>query len=178
MMRGAEIGAMNSQWEALKWIAIVTMVIDHVGYIFFPQILVFRLIGRIAFPLFCLLIAVRLVEKPQRWAGYLKRLSLWAVVSHLPYWVVFSDGVPLAESYKMLNIMATLGLGVLVAQAVEVLRDACQRRRVPVSAPSAGGEAGCVCCSASKRAIAGSAGCSCSYHSRVTLPSHQAQLIG
>ncbi len=41
----------------LKLIAMVTMTIDHVGMIFFPQNLWFRVIGRLAFPIYAFLIA-------------------------------------------------------------------------------------------------------------------------
>ena len=37
---------------SLKMIAIVIMAIDHIGAVLFPQYLEFRIIGRIAFPIF------------------------------------------------------------------------------------------------------------------------------
>ncbi|MBQ2889378.1 MAG: conjugal transfer protein TraX, partial [Clostridia bacterium] len=33
----------------LKIIAAISMLIDHIGYMFFPDILIFRIIGRLAF---------------------------------------------------------------------------------------------------------------------------------
>ena len=36
---------------------IAAMTIDHIGYMFFPEVMIFRIIGRIAFPLFAFLIA-------------------------------------------------------------------------------------------------------------------------
>ena len=36
----------------LKMIAIVAMLIDHIGAVLFPQIEILRIIGRIAFPIF------------------------------------------------------------------------------------------------------------------------------
>lgn len=41
----------------LKLIALVTMTIDHIGYLFFPYEQIFRIIGRIAFPVFAYMIA-------------------------------------------------------------------------------------------------------------------------
>lgn len=41
----------------LKIIALVSMTIDHFGYIFFPQVYIFRYIGRLAMPLFAYMIA-------------------------------------------------------------------------------------------------------------------------
>lgn len=50
-----EIGFLSG--NVLKIIALITMTIDHIGYILFPNILWFRIVGRIAFPLFAFLIA-------------------------------------------------------------------------------------------------------------------------
>ena len=44
----------NSFW--LKMIAITTMLIDHVGAVLLPQYPILRIIGRIAFPIFCFLL--------------------------------------------------------------------------------------------------------------------------
>lgn len=50
---------MNMKW--LKWIAIITMTVDHIGYLLIPQgtgaYFVCRAIGRIAFPMFAMMIA-------------------------------------------------------------------------------------------------------------------------
>ena len=43
--------------EGLKLMACVTMLIDHIGAIFFPYISWFRIIGRISFPIYCFLLA-------------------------------------------------------------------------------------------------------------------------
>ena len=43
---------------ALKWIGIVSMIVDHIGRMFFPDIWVFTAIGRLAFPIFAFLTAV------------------------------------------------------------------------------------------------------------------------
>ncbi|MBC9825535.1 hypothetical protein GLO26_06815 [Carnobacterium inhibens] len=38
--------------NAIKWIGIITMTMDHIGYYLFPQLIWLRIIGRIAFPCF------------------------------------------------------------------------------------------------------------------------------
>ena len=45
---------LSSFW--LKIIAVVTMVVDHVGMLLFPGNIMFRVVGRVSFPLFCFLI--------------------------------------------------------------------------------------------------------------------------
>ncbi len=49
------IAVLNS--TALKIIAAITMLVDHLGVIIFPQYVVFRVIGRISFPLYAFMIA-------------------------------------------------------------------------------------------------------------------------
>ncbi len=43
--------------NALKIIAVISMTVDHIGFMFFPQNDVFRIIGRISFPIFAFMIA-------------------------------------------------------------------------------------------------------------------------
>ena len=43
--------------NVLKWIAAIFMVIDHVGVILFPEMLILRILGRISFPIFAFMIA-------------------------------------------------------------------------------------------------------------------------
>lgn len=50
---------MKSGWNEnqLKMVAVVTMVIDHVGYFLLPQVVWLRWIGRLSFPIFAYFIA-------------------------------------------------------------------------------------------------------------------------
>lgn len=50
----------NLDTNLLKLIAIISMTLDHVGSVFFPQIPAFRWIGRLAFPIFCYCMTVEL----------------------------------------------------------------------------------------------------------------------
>ncbi len=43
--------------RVLKWIALITMIIDHVGHFLLPELFFLRVIGRIAFPIFTYLFA-------------------------------------------------------------------------------------------------------------------------
>jgi hypothetical protein len=116
----------------IKLIAIVTMVIDHAGIVFFPGIIAFRIIGRIAFPLFAFFITegfrhTRSVKK------YLFRLLLCAVLFQIPDWVFNSEtmrrifvswgweSVP-SVNY-VLNIFATLFLGLASISLYEKLKE-------------------------------------------------------
>ena len=52
--RKFNIGISASQ---LKKIALITMILDHMGLLLFPQTQIFRIIGRISFPIYAFLIA-------------------------------------------------------------------------------------------------------------------------
>ncbi len=43
--------------NALKIIAAISMLVDHIGYLFFPSVRILRILGRLAFPIFAFLIA-------------------------------------------------------------------------------------------------------------------------
>lgn len=91
----------------IKLIAITAMVIDHIGLFFFPQILVFRIVGRLAFPLFAWLIAngayySKNVKK------YLVRLFFFALVAQIPFIIINRLIDP---SFWELNVLFTLFLG-------------------------------------------------------------------
>ena len=68
----------------LKIIAIITMTIDHIGELIFPELLALRIIGRIAFP-----IAAYQVAQGYKYSSDLKkyafRLMLLAWISQVPY---------------------------------------------------------------------------------------------
>lgn len=86
----------------LRIIAFITMAVDHIGLIFFPQFIVFRIIGRVAMPLFAFGVAegynrTRDVNK------YGQRILLLALISQ-PIFILLID-----ES--KLNICFTLFIG-------------------------------------------------------------------
>ena len=68
----------------LKMIAIISMLADHIGYIFFPQDMVFRAVGRIAFPIFCFLI-IEGFHHTRNHTNYLIRLCIFAIISEIPF---------------------------------------------------------------------------------------------
>ena len=71
----------------IKLIAAVCMLVDHIGYIFFPEQLIWRLIGRISMPLFAYSIARGYEYSRQKNTipRYVKKLAAFAAVSQLPY---------------------------------------------------------------------------------------------
>lgn len=93
--------------ELAKWLALVTMAIDHYGKIVDESVIAeSHAIGRISFPLFAAIIGIRLAIRPELDLRYLRNLIPWALVSQPVF--VLAD----REWYHG-NIMFTLALGVL-----------------------------------------------------------------
>lgn len=78
----------------IKLIAAVCMLVDHIGYIFFPEQLFWRLIGRISMPLFAYSIARGYEYSRQKnsMPRYIKRMAVFAAVSQIPYYLMAGNG--------------------------------------------------------------------------------------
>lgn len=74
----------------LQCIAVVTMLIDHLGYKIFPEFPVLRMIGRLSFPIFAFMLAEGFIHTKDR-KKYILRLAVFAIISELPY-QIFSHG--------------------------------------------------------------------------------------
>src|SRR5262249_26061534 len=85
------------------------MVIDHVGLFFFPQILLLRIIGRLAFPLFAWLIANG-AYCSSNIKMYLVRLFLFAIIAQIPF---FLANRLIEPAFWELNVLFTLFLGLV-----------------------------------------------------------------
>ena len=88
----------------LKIIAILTMTIDHVGFFFFPDIEVLRIIGRLSFPLFAWLIANGAYHTKNMHA-YLVRLFIFALISQVPFSLAFRLISPLDTGLNILSLL-------------------------------------------------------------------------
>ena len=74
----------------LKIIALVTMLIDHVGMFFFPNIIWFRVVGRIAFPIYAFFIAQGMHHSKNK-QKYMVTLFLFGVLAELPYMFLMNN---------------------------------------------------------------------------------------
>ena len=54
-MERSSVGSLSG--NQLKIIAAISMTVDHLGFILFPSLIILRIIGRIAFPIFAYMIA-------------------------------------------------------------------------------------------------------------------------
>lgn len=114
--------------STLKWIAIITMLIDHIGAGILEQLpgffvgstiyridFVLRLIGRIAFPIFCFLLIEGFLHTSniKKYAG---RLFLFALISEIPFDLAFKHKI-LEFSYQ--NVFFTLFIGLMTLIAIK-----------------------------------------------------------
>jgi hypothetical protein len=93
--------------ELLKVTAIVTMTFDHIGVIFYPTELSFRIVGRLAFPIFAYLLALG-VGNTRNVKSHFLRLFFFGIISQTPYFLAFG-----INPFERLNIFFSLLLGAL-----------------------------------------------------------------
>jgi len=74
--------------NVLKIIALISMTIDHMGLILFPNIIIFRCIGRIAFPVFAYFIAEG-AYYTKNYFKYFIKLFIFGLLFFAVYFFVF-----------------------------------------------------------------------------------------
>lgn len=102
----------------IKIIACVTMVLDHIKYVYEPSINFATLyLGRIAFPLFAFL-ATEGYKHTSNLKKYCNRLIIFGIISQIPF-MIFRTYV---GEWMMLNIMFTILFGILAISAFEKIK--------------------------------------------------------
>lgn len=96
--------------NAIKIIGAITMVSDHIGYVLFPDEEIFRIIGRLAFPLFAFMISEGARYTKNR-VRYFLTLLCFGIVCQLPLIVLMNE-------YHF-NIFVTFALSVLGIYALD-----------------------------------------------------------
>ncbi|MDY2699753.1 MAG: TraX family protein [Lachnospiraceae bacterium] len=125
--------------DMLKLTAIITMMIDHIGagileYLLYTDIsasipyntlliiyyinMVLRLIGRIAFPIFCFLLVQGFLHTRSR-IKYARNFLIFALISELPFDFCFFGGIDWSHQ----NVFLTLCIGLLTLWALEVIQN-------------------------------------------------------
>ena len=118
--------------SALKMIAVITMLIDHIGAVLLSMYqpaqkilftlfgreynvyLIFRDIGRAAFPIFCFLLLEGFRHTRSRFR-YGRNLLFFALLSEIPWNLMFTNTL----RYERQNVFFTLFLGYLAFCAIE-----------------------------------------------------------
>lgn len=111
--------------NTIKIIAAITMVIDHIGLLFFPDILALRAVGRISMPLFAMMVAegCRYTRNKFRHVGLIALLgAAYSVVYYLLSQEVY------------FSILTTFTLSILMIYVLQAFqRNVFYRRGVAVS---------------------------------------------
>lgn len=123
--------------STLKWIAVVTMLIDHIAAVVFAHMMttsmldgsyydvwvrvyyVMRGIGRLAFPIFCYLLVegIRYTSNALR---YGTRLFMFALLSEIPFnYAIYGTYL---EKGKAHNVFFTLFLGFVAVELIKWIR--------------------------------------------------------
>lgn len=99
--------------DALKIIAVIAMIIDHIAWRFVPFVSIagqaMHVIGRITAPIMCFMVAEG-YHKTRDPIKYAKRLGLFALISHMPY-VYFESGS--LNPIHTTSVIFTLFLGLI-----------------------------------------------------------------
>lgn len=122
----------------LKLIAVVSMLIDHIAYLFiglkiltpalqsgeelpalFLLYRVLRMIGRLAFPVFGFLLLEGFLHTKSR-LRYAIRLGVFALISEIPF-DLMNSGARLFVDWSSQNVIITLFLGLLMMEVLERL---------------------------------------------------------
>lgn len=103
---------------SLKLIAVITMTIDHIGGLLFPQNILLRVIGRLAFPIYCFMLVIGF-RKTSNIKKYIGRLFLFALISEIPFDIAFL-GTPFNFAYQ--NVFFTLLIGIMMLEGIQILK--------------------------------------------------------
>ncbi|SOO04196.1 TraX family protein [Xanthomonas citri] len=111
----------SSGRELLKWIAVICMTCDHIATIVYGgHVPVLSQLGRIAFPLFAMVMAYNLAQDGADYGKVIRRLAVWGLVAQPVHAWAFGSLWPL-------NVLLTFALSAFVVWSID-------RRHWPLTA--------------------------------------------
>ena len=113
----------------LKIIALITMIIDHYGAIFQSNVILYRIIGRLAFPIYCFLLVEGYFHTSDV-KKYGTRLLLFAFISEIPFDLAFFGKV----GFEHQNIFFTLFIGLTAIYLIDKKAESINKALVIFSA--------------------------------------------
>jgi len=110
----------------LKWIAVVTMIIDHFAVAVYPQFAgyeynvyyIMRKIGRLAFPIYCFLLVEGFFHT-KNVKKYLRNCFLFAILSEIPFDMAIFGEVFYSRGQ---NVYFTLCIGLAILMILDKLK--------------------------------------------------------
>lgn len=105
----------SSAREAIKWIAVLLMTFDHVAKVIFGgYVPVLSELGRMAFPLFGMVMAYNLAQPGADVMKSVRRLSLWALIAQPVHAMAFGYWLPLNVLFSF--AVAALAIWALISR--------------------------------------------------------------
>lgn len=98
----------------IKIFALLFMIIDHVGFVFFSENIIFRIIGRLSFPLFAYQMAVGFSHTRNK-EKHIAKLLIFAFLCQFPYFLMLR----LYDLNISLNIIFTFVFSLLSIYFIE-----------------------------------------------------------
>ncbi len=109
----------TSRNDILKIIAMVTMLIDHLGVLIFPELRILRTIGRIAFPIFAYQLALGYKNTSNR-RSYRNKLLVFGLIAQVPYMFLNAD---LEAHFLVFNVLLFFWFATFALAAFEKARE-------------------------------------------------------
>lgn len=104
----------------LKILGILLMTIDHIGIMLYPANAYFRMLGRVAFPIFAFQTTESFKYTKSK-EKYIWGLLIFTIISQIPYWLFLKTAVPSVDF--SLNVGATLVIGSLCLYVLENIKN-------------------------------------------------------
>jgi hypothetical protein len=101
--------------NALKILAAIFMVIDHVGVLLFPKVEILRIIGRLAFPIFAYLLAEG-AKYTKNKLRYLLTMAAFALAIQLGYYIF--------DGSLTMSVMLTFTLSLMIIFSIDLFKAA------------------------------------------------------
>ncbi len=108
----------------LKIIACISMLIDHIGYILFPQVTLLRYIGRIAMPIFAFFIGEGCLYTKNR-MKYFLRVFLLGVLCQSVY--IIESLITHSGKGTYLNILLTFSVSIILCSAFIFMKESFEK---------------------------------------------------
>jgi hypothetical protein len=105
----------------LKIVACISMLLDHIGFIFFPQYIIFRILGRIAFPIFAFMIAEGCFYTKNK----LKRLLVMSSFA-----LIMQIGLYMFTGMTDFNIFIHFSLSIIVIYLIDYIEEKIKNKQL------------------------------------------------
>lgn len=91
----------------LKWFAYVSMIADHIGYIFFPQVYQLRILGRFAFPIFAATF-IRGFKQSKQKSKISEKLFYWGVATQIALAILEKNDFNILFTFLLFSLQVQL----------------------------------------------------------------------